>query len=139
MPSDANVPDHLTVRLAVAVWVNPPVAGLPLPSVAVNVRAKVPWLTFIAVLKVTVVATEPVPRLTVPGETVQEEFGGAPLQLRFTFPVSAPTGVNLIWNTPWCPEGMVWEAGDALMLKSATDSVTVTAADVLAPKFVSPL
>jgi len=90
------------------------------------------------VLKVTVVATAPEPRRTVVGETVQVEFGGAPLQLRFTFPVRPPTGVNVIWNTPWCPEGILWVAGDAVMVKSATDSVTVTAAEALAAKSVLP-
>jgi hypothetical protein len=96
-------------------------------------------LTFIAVFKATVVDTEPEPlRSTTLGETVQVEFAGAPLQVRFTFPVRPPIAVSVIWNIPWCPEGMVWAVGDAVMVKFPTDSVTVTAADVLAAKFELP-
>lgn len=91
-----------------------------------------------AVFKFTVVDIEPEPRLTTLGETVHVEFVGAPLQVRFTFPVRPPIAVSVIWNTPWCPEGMVWAAGVEVMVKSPTDSVTGTAADVLAAKFVLP-
>ena len=41
-------------------------------------------------------------------------------------------------DIPWCPEGMVWDVGDTAIVKSPTDSVTVTAVDVLDAKFVSP-
>jgi len=92
-----------------------------------------------AEFKVTVVDSEPEPlRLTTLGEIEQVEFAGAPLQVRDTFPVRPPIAVSVIWNIPWCPEGMVWDAGAAVMVKLPTDSVTVTAADVLAAKFVSP-
>ena len=42
---DASHPDlspYLTVRLAVVLRVNPPVAGFPLPRVPVNINVKVP-------------------------------------------------------------------------------------------------
>jgi hypothetical protein len=42
-------------------------------------------------------------------------------------------------NIAWCPEGIVWAAGDTDIVKLPTDCVTVTAAEVLAAKFVSPL
>ena len=96
-------------------------------------------MTFIAVFNATVVDIKPEPlRSTTLGETVQVEFAGAPLQVRFTFPVRPPIAVSVIWNIPWCPEGMVWAVGDAVIVKSQTDSVTVTATDELAAKFGLP-
>ena len=56
-----------------------------------------------------------------------------------TFPAKPPIGVRVMLNIPWCPEGIVWGDGDTDSVKSPTDSVTVTAPDVLDAKFVSPL
>jgi hypothetical protein len=67
------------------------------------------------------------------------ELGGAPLQVRFTFPVWPPIAVNVIWNTAWCPEEIVCDAGDAVMVKSPTDSVTLTPVDELGAKLLFPL
>jgi hypothetical protein len=54
-----------------------------------------------AVFKATVVDIEPEPpRLITLGETVHVEFAGAPLQVRFTFPVRPPIAVSVIWNIP---------------------------------------
>jgi hypothetical protein len=73
-----------------------------------------------ATVAVTVVAPFSATEL---GVITQVEFGGAPAQLRATFPAMPPSDATEIVKTAVCPEGIVSEAGEADIVKSCTLSV----------------
>ena len=88
---------YLTVRLTLALCVNPPVAGAPLPNVPVKVRVYVPAVVLVLVPIVAVLLTLPDPvRDTGLEEKPQVPPLGAPPQESATLPVKPPTGAKVM-------------------------------------------
>jgi hypothetical protein len=79
---------YFTVSWTVVLWVTVPPASVP-----VKVSVNVPWLTFWFADSVTVDEIGAPCRVSLDGETVHVELGGAPEQLRATEPVNPLTGV----------------------------------------------
>ena len=117
--------------------VNPPVAGLPLPNVPVNVSLYVPAFTPEVVWSVTVLVFGPVPVSdTGFGETVHVESAGAPLQASPTAPLKPLIGSKATVYVVILPGVIDCTGGRAKIAKSVVSCVKL--AERLPMKLLSP-
>ena len=113
------------MRVTLALCVNPPVDGLPLPETPVKVSVYVPSgvLRLVVTVAVAVSGHGPLSEGE-PGEIENVESAGAPVQASPTFPVKPPSGVKVTLYVVVRPGETVSAGGPAEIPKSITFCVT---------------
>jgi hypothetical protein len=86
------------------------------------------------------VADPPAARPTLAGDRVHVALAGSPEQVRATVPLNAALAVSVRDATPFCPRGIVSEAGLGVRVNPGLTEVTVTgtAEEVTKLKLPSP-